>query len=104
MRFAYRPYLVELFRGEPATEIYRPVVPLLVHGPTGTERVNALVDSGADYTMLPLAVAVATGIAVDRSRPGTIGGVGGAVVKTLAKNQRKSLSDGESDAKLRNSD
>ena len=28
--------------------------------------------------MLPLAVAVATGIVVDHSRPGTIGGVGGS--------------------------
>jgi len=93
MKFPYRRFRVELFDGEPLTEIYRPIVPLLVHGPEGTALVHALLDCGADYTVLPLAVASAVCIELDRGRPGTIGGIEGGSLLTYPGDTELELSD-----------
>lgn len=80
MRFPYRSYRVQLDANSPPALIYRPVVPVLLHGPHGVEAVNALLDSGADYTLFPIAVGEAAGVNIDYSRPGRVGGVGGSSI------------------------
>ena len=67
------PYQDEPLPGPPppsllagATVRWRPLVPLIVVGPTGQRRVfpRALLDPGADDTVLPLALAALLGIAL----------------------------------------
>ncbi len=73
MNFSYCRFLVELFDGASLTEVYRPIVPILVHGPHDSLLVRPLLDCGADFTLLPLSVAAATGIELDMHRAGTVG-------------------------------
>jgi len=47
--------------GEPAI-IFRPEVPIRLHGPNGSDDFQALVDTGADNTVFPKALADALGI------------------------------------------
>jgi hypothetical protein len=76
MKWPYRPYRVRLYHGEPYTTVWRPTVRLILHGPLGSVKLNALVDPGADQTMLPRQFADALGISVDDGRPGSVRGVG----------------------------
>jgi hypothetical protein len=80
MKFPYRPYRVRLYHGEPYTTVWRPTAQVILHGPLGSVRLNALFDPGADQTMLPRQFADALGIAVDDERPGSVRGVGGSPV------------------------
>jgi hypothetical protein len=77
MKLPYRCYRVRLYHGEPHTTVWRPMAPIILHGPLGSVRLNAVVDSGADRTMLPRQFADALGITVDNERPGSVQGVGG---------------------------
>src|SRR5687768_12769579 len=68
------PYLAELIHGAtppslppPSTVRWRPLVPVQVYGPSASTFVSfgrALVDSGADDTILPLDVANLLGISL----------------------------------------
>jgi hypothetical protein len=50
--FDYRPQTVDPTPGDPSTIVYRPAIPLWIFGPTGEAFSLALVDSGADETIL----------------------------------------------------
>jgi hypothetical protein len=78
MKCPYRPYRVRLYHDEPFMTVWRPTVRLILHGPLGSVKLNALVDPGADQTMLPREFADALGIAVDDGRPGSVRGVSGS--------------------------
>ena len=78
MNLPYRPYRVRLCHGEPYTKVWRPTVQINLHGPLGSVKLNALVDPGADQTMLPRQFPDALGIAVDEQRPGSVRGVSGS--------------------------
>jgi hypothetical protein len=93
MKFPYRRFRVELFDGEPLTEIYRPIVPILVHGPSGSARVYPLLDCGADYTILPMSVANVVGIELDTNRRGTVGGIEGGSLLTYPGAAELELND-----------
>ena len=94
MNFSYRRFLVELFDGASLTEVYRPIVPILVHGPHDSLLVRPLLDCGADFTLLPLSVAAATGIELDMDRAGTVGGIEGGSLVTYSGEAELELSDG----------
>ncbi len=94
MNFAYRRFLVELFDGEPLREIYRPIVPILVHGPRDSLLVRPILDSGADFTLLPLSVAIATGVDLEMNRAGTVGGIEGGSLITYPGEVELELNDG----------
>ncbi len=73
MRFTF-PYLrftVDPTPADPSTSVYRPAVPLHIYGPSGDAFSLALVDSGADETILsggllkPLGVVIAPGDRAD---------------------------------------
>ncbi|MCI0334561.1 MAG: hypothetical protein L0228_15190 [Planctomycetes bacterium] len=94
MNFDYRRFLVELFDGEPLSEIYRPIVPILVHGPRDSLLVRPILDSGADFTLLPLSVANATGVELVMDRIGTVGGIEGGSLVTYPGEVVLELNDG----------
>jgi len=93
MNFKYRRYLVEMFDGAHLTEIYRPIVPLVINGPKGSLRIRPLLDSGSDFTLFPLSVAEVIGIEVHRDRIGAVGGIEGGSLATYPGNVELELSD-----------
>lgn len=80
MRLSYRSYRVRLYQGEPYSTVWRPSAPIVLHGPLGSVRLSALVDPGADQTVLPRIFADALGIAADEQRPGSVRGFAGAPI------------------------
>jgi hypothetical protein len=94
MKFAYRRFLAELFDGESLSDIYRPIVPVFIHGPRDSLLIRPLLDSGADFTLLPLSVATAIGVDLDMDRIGTVGGIEGGSLATYSSDVEFELNDG----------
>lgn len=67
------PYWEELQGTEPRI---LPLVPLTVHGPAGPIEMPALVDSGAEQSVLPSALASELGISLEDAQTAVIVGVG----------------------------
>jgi hypothetical protein len=80
MKCPYRPYRVRLYQGEAYTTLWPPTVCLVLHGPLGAVKLDALVDPGADQTMLRREFAEALGITVDDGRPGNVRGISGSPI------------------------
>ncbi|MBX3438806.1 MAG: retropepsin-like domain-containing protein [Planctomycetaceae bacterium] len=77
MRYEYRTSLVlSPDDGEVALPV-RPIVFLRIHGPEGSERHAALVDSGADHCLLPRSIATRIGIEVQPCLGPTSEGISG---------------------------
>lgn len=66
MNFRYRQYEIPDGResGKLVT-VYRPVIAVTVSGPSGDLFQRALVDTGADFSILPLSIAPLLGITLD---------------------------------------
>lgn len=62
MRFPYSVNIGLAGDSDEFVAILRPEIPVHIHGPLGSAIVHALVDSGADQTILPLSVATRLGI------------------------------------------
>lgn len=62
MKFHYSGILSTAQDTGEETLIFRPEVPLVVHGPRGAMKWHALVDTGADNTVLPSSLAETLGI------------------------------------------
>jgi predicted aspartyl protease len=75
MKFSYRRYRVET-ASEQVQIVYRPVVPITIHGPKASIELFGLVDTGADFTMLPWKLVDLLGILPDHSRPAEVTGFG----------------------------
>lgn len=66
--------------------LYRPLVQVRLHGPTGSRLVWILADSGADVSLLPCTVATYLGIVVDLSAPDDhLGGIAGEMPISYGK-------------------
>lgn len=65
MRFAYREYLSQITGTTDYRLILRPVITIRIAGPQAEARWDALVDTGADETLLPLALAEILGVELD---------------------------------------
>jgi predicted aspartyl protease len=57
MKFAYAGFISPAAETGEEVIIFRPEVPLRIHGANGSATYMALVDTGADNTMLPLSIA-----------------------------------------------
>ena len=68
MKFAYSVNIAPAPETGDPIAILRPEVLLRIHGPNGTENHYALVDTGADNTILPNSVAQRLGIATTKCR------------------------------------
>ena len=62
------------------TDIYRPMVRVRVSGPTGAQRLSALVDTGADFTLFPRSPATLLGITPDDTHPCPMAGLSGSPI------------------------
>lgn len=96
MNFSYRKFLVELHDGASLSEVYRPIVPVLVKGPHDSLLLRPLLDCGADFTLFPMAVARAIGVVLDTDRAGTVGGIEGGSLVTYPGEVELELRDGNS--------
>lgn len=67
MKIPYRSYPTQPAPGFEKGLIYRPLVPILVIGPTGEIGFEALVDSGSDQTIFPRADALKVGARFDEN-------------------------------------
>jgi len=76
MKFEYLPFDVEITGQESPVTIYRPMVPVILHGSQRSFSLKALLDTGADYSILPISVAIDLGMKVDKEKPLEIHGIG----------------------------
>lgn len=67
MKFPYREYISQFPGSSDFRLILRPVITIRIAGPRTEARWDALVDTGADETLLPLALAELLGVDLDRS-------------------------------------
>ena len=80
MKFPYQRYTVTPSPSVPDGILYRPEVPLRVIGSIGDASFLALVDSGADETLLPCSMGEAIGVRIDDSTQSQVAGIGGQLV------------------------
>jgi hypothetical protein len=80
MTFAYKEYEVDPTPSQPESIIYRPVIPIHVTGPHGTEIIEGLVDTGSDVTILPAFVLGLIGAKYQGGEQGRFRGVGAQTV------------------------
>lgn len=80
MKFGYVQLSVEATPACPNGVTYRPYIPLEVHGPTGKAVVIALVDTGADETILPAFLLREIGAKYEGGAQAQFRGVGGHLV------------------------
>ena len=86
MRFSYRRYRVRHSESDPPTIVYRPVIPIDIHSNGVSIRRSALIDTGADYTLLPTAVADYLGLPLDGRHSIVMSGIGDeAISASLAE-------------------
>ncbi len=81
MKFKYRRYLAQLAEGVAPVTVYRPTLPLILQGPKAIARRMALVDTGADFTLLPQSLGIELGIALERDRAIELTGVGHSTIE-----------------------
>ncbi len=77
MKFAYRQYIGRMPGSDDFRLIVRPIVPLRVFGSAGNSRGHALVDTGADETLLPMSIAEELKIELDETATSQASGITG---------------------------
>ena len=80
MRFRYQRYRMKSPES-PGVIINRPEISVKVIGPAGVVKLDALVDTGSDLTLIPRWVAGQIGAIVDDTRRCPLGGLAGQVVE-----------------------
>ncbi|BBO32978.1 aspartyl protease family protein [Lacipirellula parvula] len=95
MKFNYRRYRVQYADGAGPATVYRPVVPLAIHGPRAMVRRMALVDTGADFTLLPSSLGQELGVAFDAQNMIELTGIGEAVISASPATVAFELRQGE---------
>ena len=58
---------------------FRPFIPISIHFKRGTVRTIALLDSGADFTFIPIKIARRVGLSLSTKRMREVHGVGGSI-------------------------
>ncbi len=76
------PYTQVMIRGygRTAERIYRPLVPLEIFGPSASENIAGLADTGADDTLLPEYFINKLGVVIRSGDRAMISGLGGSFV------------------------
>ena len=77
-------------------DVYKPVVPVRIAGPSGFLSIWALVDTGSDFTIFLQSVAQVLGIHVNQTKPTPIHAVGGTVLHTYPGTADLTLNDQKS--------
>jgi predicted aspartyl protease len=77
MKFPYREYLSTIPGSSDFRLILRPVISIGITGANGDARWDALVDTGADETLLPLPLAKLLGVSLDADLTSEAAGITG---------------------------
>ena len=90
------PYDASLTRAPDGTIVttYRPMIPIRIVGPDAAALYLALVDTGADGTVLPRSVADDLGIVPDDQKADDVTAFGGTRLRTAPAKAQFELSDG----------
>jgi Aspartyl protease len=80
MRFRYQRYRMKS-SVSPGRIVARPEISVKVIGPAGAVKLDAVVDTGSDLTLVPRWVATQIGARVDDTRRSPLGGIAGQVVE-----------------------
>jgi hypothetical protein len=92
MRFAYRPALTVSPGG--MTYILRPIIPVLILGPQGSDLVFALVDTGSDECLFPRTLVPSLGVTVDDSQAIPFSGMSGSPLMASPGQVELEIADG----------
>jgi hypothetical protein len=93
MIFPYRRSLA--FTPGGLAYVYRPMIPVLLLGPQGSDLILAMADSGSDDVLFPRGLAAPLGISVDDSRATSLTGFTGHQVTMSPADVELELSDGQ---------
>lgn len=75
MKFSYKKSIIKPAPGFESGAIYQPKIPIVLVGPKGEMRFNALVDTGSDQTIFPLLdIEEITGVIIDRNSKSEVQG------------------------------
>lgn len=77
MKFAYREYVAQFPGADDFRLILRPVITIRIAGPQAAARWDALVDTGADETLLPLSLSQLLGVDLDGRPTSQAAGISG---------------------------
>ncbi|MDA0835211.1 MAG: hypothetical protein O3A29_18200 [Planctomycetota bacterium] len=99
MRFAYREYVGPLPGTTDFRLILRPVITIHVIGPKSEARFDALVDTGADETLLPLMLADLLGVELDHNSTSKAVGISGDSMTVYYGDVQFEIDDGDESAK-----
>lgn len=94
MKFAYREYISRFPGTSDFRLILRPVIPIRISGPAGNARWDALVDTGADETLLPASLAAILGIQLDDEATSQATGITGELLTIRYGEAQFELSSG----------
>lgn len=75
MKFPYKLYRVTKAPSVPEGMIWRPRIPVLIIGPTGELRIEALIDTGSDQTIFPQVDMSRIGADIDADRKSQVRGL-----------------------------
>lgn len=81
MKFPYKKFHVSSRPGERLESVSRPVIPIRVGCGRLQVAYEALLDSGADFSIFHAEIGEAIGLAVRKGRPVTFAGVGGGTCR-----------------------
>lgn len=82
MKFLYRKILVDPSEAFPKRKyLLRPIIPVSINSNNRKLRFEALIDSGADYTIFPGGLGRILGLEIESGKKDSIIGVSGEVVK-----------------------
>jgi len=79
--------------GDPIA-VFRPIIPVIVHGPHGAREYDALVDTGADTCVFPERVADELGFTLHETVGPNVTAYGGQVLPTTFSEVQIEISDG----------
>jgi hypothetical protein len=103
MRFQYREYISHFPGTSDFRLILRPVITVRITGPAATARWDALVDTGADETLLPLSLGELLGVALDRDATSRATGVTGEILTIFYGDVEFQIADGRETVRWRTS-
>ncbi|MDZ4659588.1 MAG: hypothetical protein SH868_18610 [Bythopirellula sp.] len=95
MRFRYASYEIEPSPTVPEGIVYRPEAIILVGGPSGTESIQALLDTGSDETVFPASLAKLLGVELNYGAMSKASAVGGHEVRLVPGQVTLELSQGD---------
>lgn len=76
MKFPYSPFSREHVVGAREGIIYKPTLPIVIHGPADTVGLDALADTGSDQIIFPKYVASLIGVSLGQENSAQVSGVG----------------------------